>query len=249
MNPNNRHIFSTTRGAYMAVLDEIYYHYDYRSAPRGLAIREALDYSFSVDAPTSEPIVTADPERNIKIAEYTAKELELYDSGSNRVEDFAKASKFWTKLANPDGTVNSAYGHLLWKKRSHGNIAFHDTMVTPWEWARESLLADKDTRQAVMRFSLPEHIWRGNKDQVCTLHANWLIREDKLNLTVVMRSNDVVLGLVYDMPWFCALMNKMLDELKPRYSFLTKGRYTHLSHSMHIYDRDEEMVLKMLGSK
>jgi thymidylate synthase len=119
--------------------------------------------------------------------------------------------------------------------------------MTPWEWAIESLLTDKDTRQAVMHFALPEHKWVGNKDQVCTLTGNWLIREDKLHLSIVMRSNDIVLGLVYDMPWFCSLMDKMLEELKPIYPTLKKGSYTHLAHSAHVYEKDEKTILGMLG--
>ena len=119
--------------------------------------------------------------------------------------------------------------------------------MTPWEWAKESLLADKDTRQAIIRFNLPEHCWIGNKDFTCTLTGNFLIRDDKLLLTMVMRSNDVVYGLAYDLPWFCSLMDKMLEELKPTYPNLQKGTYTHFAHSLHMYDKDESTIKSMLG--
>jgi thymidylate synthase len=213
--------------------------------------------------PTSESLVTHDLERNKVIDEYTRKETELYDSCSNRVEDFAKASKFWNQLANPDGTINSAYGYLIWKNKSCGSWyenylvpieevqkkpdMFDDALRTPWEWAKQSLIQDKDTRQAILRFALPEHCWVGNKDFTCTMHANWLIRDEKLHLTVVMRSNDLMKGLVYDLPWFVSLMDKMVEELKPTYPELTKGNYTHLSHSMHAYEKDEAAILKMIG--
>ena len=122
-------------------------------------------------------------------------------------------------------------------------------MFTPWEWCVESLKNDKDTRQAILRFSLPEHHWKGNKDFVCTLHGNFVIRNNKLNLSIVMRSNDLMLGLVYDLPWFISLMYKMRDELKDTYPDLEIGHYTHLAHSMHIYERDEEKIKKMIGNK
>lgn len=253
--------------AYLGTLKDIYYNYDYRSSPRGLPIREKLDYSFRITNPVNEPIVTNDLDRNKVIVSYTQKETELYDSCTNRVEDFAKASKFWEKIANSDGTVNSAYGYLIWKNKSHGSayeseavciekgtetsgdLYRHKTKFrTPWEWAKESLMEDKDSRQAILRFSLPEHQWKGNKDQTCTMHGNFLIRDNKLNLSVVMRSNDLVLGLVYDLPWFISLMDKMIEELKPRYPDLTKGNYTHTVHSLHIYERDEERVKKMIGA-
>ena len=257
--------------AYLETLADIYFNPDYKSAPRGLPCREKVDYAFRVLDPVSEPILTKDPERNKIIADYTAKEVELYNSCTNSAANFAKASKFWEKLQNPDGTVNSAYGYLIWKNKSHGNSMFEkgypkrdpdlldafiypnfsefkdDKMRTPWEWAKESLIRDKDTRQAILRFSLPEHAWMGVKDFTCTLNGIFMIRENQLNFSVVMRSNDMWLGLTYDLPWFISLMDKMVEELKPHYPELQKGHYTHFVHSLHLYDRDQEKILKALG--
>lgn len=259
-------VYNDIHEAYLETLKDVFDNPDHISSPRGQLCREKLDYSFRILNPVNTPIQTHDPERNKTIVSYTNKEVELYDSCSNDVEDFAKASKFWRKIANPDGTVNSAYGYLIWKNKSHGNEKFeHDVlhvgnfnntgpkdlpvakMRTPWEWAKESLINDKDTRQAILRFSLPEHQWQGNKDQTCTMHGNFLIRDDRLHLSVVMRSNDLFLGLVYDMPWFVSLMDKMVAELRDTYPNLTKGHYTHTVHSMHVYERNKEAIEKMLG--
>ena len=79
------------------------------------------------------------------------------------------------------------------------------------------------------------------------MHGNFQIRDNQLNFAIVMRSNDLMKGLVYDMPWFVSLMDKMVEELKETYPHLTKGHYTHTAHSMHIYERDREAILKMLG--
>lgn len=260
--------YSSASEAYLGTLEDVYFNPDVKSSPRGQPCREKLDYSFRVTRPTSDPITTLDTERNVTIASYTAKEVLLYDSGTNSAADFGGASKFWLDLANPDGTVNSAYGFLIWKNKSHGSdfemeyvphpyfegskseghvMMARPVRRTPWEWCVESLKRDKDTRQAVLRFSLPEHFWMGNKDQTCTLNGNFLIRNDELHFSVVMRSNDLTLGLVYDMPWFMSLMDKMVEELKPCYPTLKKGHYTHFVHSMHIYERDEKKILKMLG--
>ena len=260
-------VYETISEAYLGTLADVYNNPDVKSSPRGQPCREKLDYTFRVLRPDASPIVTKDPKRNDVIRSYTAKEVELYDSCTNSAEDFGRASKFWLSLANPDGTVNSAYGHLIWSKRSHGSdfetesycispssrpgdgsvFSSRPVRRTPWDWAKQSLIDDKDTRQAILRFSLPEHQWKGNKDQTCTMHGNFLIRNDQLHLSVVMRSNDLTLGLVYDLPWFCGLMDRMILELKNVYPNLTKGCYTHTVHSLHIYERNEEMVKKMLG--
>lgn len=240
-------IYNTVSEAYLGTLRDVLENPEHTSSPRGLKCYEKLDYTFKVLNPTNDPVITRDTERNAVIANYTAKEVALYDSCSNSAEDFGKASKFWLQLANIDGTVNSAYGYLIWKNKSHGSIDYEGVMRTPWEWAKESLIKDKDTRQAILRFSLPSHQWHGNKDQTCTMHGNFLIRDNKLNLSIVMRSNDLVKGLAYDLPWFCSLIDKMLEELKPHYPELTKGTYTHTVHSLHIYDRDMLTIKKMLG--
>jgi len=230
------------------------------TGPRGQQTREVLNASFKIRHPSSAPIRTCDLERNKVIAEYTHKEMELYLSGSNSVSDFAKASQFWKKIANPDGTINSAYGYLIWHEKSCGDPTMEVphfepgrmngslAMRTPWEWARNSMLQDKDTRQAFLRFSLPRHQWVGNRDQVCTMHGHFVIRDDKLNFSIVMRSNDCFKGLVYDLPFFIKLMELMADELKPTYPNLQVGEYFHLAHSLHIYESDIPKILKMLGS-
>lgn len=253
--------------AYLGTLADIYDNPDFICEPRGQRIREKLYYGFQITNPKKEVIITEDNLRNKTIESYTEKECELYDSGTNSAEDFGEASKFWLKLANPDGTINSAYGYLIKHKKSHGNPVYElheqikaandpaeflaneavSAMRTPWQWCVDSLINDKDTRQAILRFSLPEHFYKGNKDMTCTLNGNFHIREDKLYFRVNMRSNDLVLGLVFDLPWFVGLMDDMLKELKLEYPNLQKGMYTHIVDSMHIYDRDEDKILKMLG--
>jgi thymidylate synthase len=261
--------YNTIHEAYLGSLQDVYDNPEYICAPRGQQVREVLNYSFKVLNPVNEPIVTKDLERNEVIKSYTKKECELYDSGTNSAKDFGEASKFWLKLANPDGTVNSAYGYLVKHKKSHGHPIYElsnglsnlspseaaeylaqnaaSAMRTPYEWCLDSLKSDKDTRQAILRFSLPEHFYKGNKDMTCTLSGNFHIREDKLNLSIHMRSNDLMLGLVFDLPWFVSLMDDMINDLKDTYPDLQKGYYVHSVDSMHIYDRDKEKVFKMIG--
>ncbi len=173
--------------------------------------------------------------------------MEVYESRTRNVSDFSKLSKFWKSLANPDDTVNSAYGWLIFEDQSCGNTKFEGTMRTPWEWAVHSLKQDKDSRQAIVKFHKREFLWNGNKDQVCTMHAIFMIREDKLNMTVIMRSNDLFFGTVFDCPFFISLLKKMKSELNPDYKNLEIGYYRHFAHSFHIYERNMDEINKMLG--
>jgi thymidylate synthase len=246
--------------AYLAILADVLDNPDSRSAPRGQGVREKFNYGFTITHPDVDPIKTLDEQRNKAIKSYTIKEMLAYESQSNKAEDFVAISKFWDSIKNPDGTVNSAYGYLIWGNESHGSdfetevyqispglTGVRVVRRTPWAWCVQALRADKDTRQAVLRFSLPEHFWKGNKDMTCTLHGMFMIRDNKLNLTINMRSNDLMLGLVYDMPWFQLLMFKMKNELLDLYPELEVGSYTHFVHNIHIYDRDVQKVESMIG--
>jgi len=262
--------------AYLGVLEHVWTKTQYWTSPRGFAIRERCDYRFDVENPTSDPIVTLDSFRNKTIAEYTKKELELYASGSTNGEDYVNLAKFWKGLLNPDGSVNSAYGHLALFDRSCGNPTFEYwkeysgepdesaspdwAMRTPFDWARMSLEKDKHSRQAIMQFAKRSHFWCGNNDQVCTMHISFRIREgrrpvdgnathgDELQCSVVMRSNDLVKGTVYDCPFFIFLQEKLFKSLRDGpYPNLRMGTYTHYAHSLHIYDRDADLVKRMLG--
>ena len=111
----------------------------------------------------------------------------------------------------------------------------------------ESLKKDKDTRQAFMHFNTPDHQWFGNKDQVCTLQALFHIRNDKLHMTLTMRSNDVIYGFMTDWAFFSLLHYHVFLHLKNYYPTLEMGSYTHVSHSMHLYKRHYELVEKMVA--
>lgn len=239
--------FKTIHDAYLYALEDVYNNPDYVCSPRGVEIREKLNYTFTVLHPTSGPIVTKDTSRNEVIAQYLTKEKELYSSGTLDAARFAEASKFWLKISNPDGTINSNYGYLVFNRKSEGG-KFTDTKVrTPWEWAKLALETDKDSRQAIIRFNRPEHLWNGNKDIVCTMHGIFHIREDRLNLSIVMRSNDLIKGLAYDISYFCGMIDTMIHDLRPTYPNLKKGVYTHTAHSLHVYARDYSTLLKMIG--
>lgn len=230
-------IYNTTSDAYLAVLKTLLDKPQYRPSPRGQSTAEITNYLFQVSQPSDTPIVTMDEVRNQTIAKYLAIEKQLYMSGELSARVWSeKASKFWSKIANSNGTINSNYGHLLWKNQSIPDGR------TPWEWVKDSLVDDNDSRQAFARISLPEHQRHNMLDQPCTMHLNFLIRRGQLDTCVVMRSNDAVRGLVYDMPWFCYCQIKMATELG-----VGIGIYSHFAHSMHLYDRDRITAKKMLG--
>ena len=143
---------------------------------------------------------------------------------------------------NSDGTANSAYGNLLFTQKNKLGLS-------QWEWAYESLKRDKDTRQAIMHFNNSSHQDFKTKDFVCTLNGVFTIRDNKLSLSVIMRSNDIHFGLIYDLPFFTLLLQQMRLQLLPIYPDLEIGTYTHHAVSLHVYERNFKLLNEMLDGE
>lgn len=224
--------------AYEKLLRALLKDPEYQSAPRDQKINEITNCKFTIRDPKQCFYVN---ERRSSQFKYIAAELLWYLSGDKSVDFISQFSKFWKKLENCDDTVNSNYGWLLFYEK------YAPIWTTQWQWAFDSLWNDKDTRQAVMHFNLPKHQFLDNKDFVCTMYGDFLIRDNKLHFTIHMRSNDAILGLPTDIPFFCILQLNMLNCLKKeRYPDLELGTYTHFVNSMHLYERNFQLVSEML---
>lgn len=206
-------------------------------SPRGLRTLELNDFWLTLLNP-EKSIVTI-PARKLNM-DYLKAEMDWYKSGDLSVEEIGKHAKFWLSLQNPDGTVNSNYGFLAMKEKHNGRTQF--------EWCRDKLLEDKDTRQAVINYNQPRHKYEGNKDFVCTMTQTFRRNDSKLDTTVMMRSNDLIYGLSYDMPWFNYIQTELAKAVN-----LEPGIYNHFAASLHVYERHwgmlEEIAKSSIPSK
>lgn len=225
---------------YKNICTELMTNPEYETAPRDQKIKEISDAVLINEDPTSNLFLNN--ARNVPL-KYLAGELLWYFSGRNDLDFISKFSSFWKNIANSDGTCNSAYGNLIFKEKdSKGGIS-------QFQWAYDSLVKDKDSRQAIMHFNRPNHQYSGVKDFVCTLIGNFQIRDNKLNFTIDMRSNDIFFGLTFDYPFFTMLQQQMFRHLKKIYPELELGTYTHIAHSLHVYERDFDKVKKMMKNE
>jgi thymidylate synthase len=103
--------------------------------------------------------------------------------------------------------------------------------------AADRLLKDPDTRQAVMTVWDPFYDQLDTRDLPCTIAMNFRIRDDKLNMGVVMRSNDIWLGTPYDVFMFTQLQATMANVIGREV-----GTYTHHAWSLHAYERNLEAI-------
>ena len=75
------------------------------------------------------------------------------------IDFIQRYSRFWKRLTNPDGTVNSAYGYLIFTN--------FNGKPSSYQFALNALKQDKYSRQSIIRYNRPEHEFEGNKDFVC----------------------------------------------------------------------------------
>lgn len=203
---------------------------------RGTTSKELLDVALVVEDPTQ--CLYSNEVRGSQL-KYIAAEFLWYYAGRKDVAFISKWAKFWETIQNPDGTANSAYGNLIFTESNQFGIS-------QYKWALQSLINDKNTRQAVMHFNKPSHQYNGNKDFVCTMYANLHIRENRLYMSVFMRSNDAIWGTPTDVAFFCSLQMQIYSHLKEFYPELELGSYTHVANSYHIYDRHYDLSRNMI---
>ncbi len=226
--------FNSFKDLYYTMLDRVFFNPDSYLKPRGLKINECQNVLLTLNNPCNNlfhSFARLYPKR------YLAGELFWYFSGKNDLKFISQYSSFWKHIANSDGTTNSAYGHLLFKENP-----------CEWNWAHNSLINDKDSRQAIIHFNKPQHMVEGTKDFPCTLVGVFQIRENKLNFTINMRSQDMIKGLTFDLPFFTVLQQCMLNLLINKYENLSIGKFTLFVNSLHIYISDNSIVTNILKS-
>lgn len=225
---------STFAEVYEQILRDVIYMPDYVVEPRCQKINELTNVCLTFD-----PIYPLyDNRKRPSQWEYIAGELVWYFNGMKDVQFISKYSSFWKNICDDEGNCNSAYGNLIFKERENG--------LTQWDWAFTSLLDDKDSRQAILHFNKPSHQYNGNKDFVCTLYGIFQIRNNHLDFTVHMRSNDLILGLPTDVAFFCLLQQQMHKHLLKKYPNLKLGMYSHIINSAHVYERHFKLSKEML---
>lgn len=154
---------------------------------------------------------------------YLLGELFWYFRGDNSLKFISEFSSFWNHLSDDGETCNSAYGYILQHKFGFNQI----------EKVIELLKRDPGSRRAVLNINTPNEQMIETKDEPCTIAIQFFIRNEQLNCTVMMRSNDIWFGLPYDVAFFTELQKYIAKRLN-----VPTGTYTHIDVSLHLYPRD-----------
>lgn len=233
----SRHIHcQTANEAFVKLADWIYRRPEFVVSPRGELTREVLCVGITIAVPYQRCVTH--PYRGFSL-KYALGEWLWYRRPSNKLNEIRYYSKFWDKVSDDSKTINSAYGCRIFGK--HPRVKLNQ-----WNFVKRELARDSSSRRAVMLILGTFDLSHTTRDLPCTSYLQFFIREGRLHLSVNMRSNDLVLGFANDLFAFTLFQEQMLCELRKTYPKLRMGEYHHFAGSMHIYERNLEMIKSVL---
>ncbi len=178
-----------------------------------------FNVGFYILNPSNNVITNKERKWNI---EYARAEWQWYLTGDRNITKlgkiYGKIPPIWIKMADDEGNVNSNYGYQWQRKRQL------DAVV-------RKLKMDKDTRQACISIYDGKEMYKYDNDTPCTYAVQFTIVNNKLDMCVTMRSNDLWYGFCIDQYCFSMLQQLVASRLD-----LPVGVYYHFAHNMHLYN-------------
>jgi hypothetical protein len=132
--------------------------------------------------------------------------------------------------------------HLLQFSDDHERFAgaYGPMVAGQWSYIVQCLKKDPQTRQAIMTIWKP--VPGPSRDIPCTVAFQFLLRDDRLNMITTMRSNDIWLGMPYDIFTFTQLQAVLAEELE-----VQPGWYQHNVGSLHLYEQQRDVAKDALA--
>lgn len=155
-------------------------------------------------------------------AKYAEREWNWYLSHSRDVSELQKHAPVWKRMHGGDCQVNSNYG-WLWNRNKQLQKVI------------EKLENNPDTRQAWLTLYDGKETDDYDYDTPCTLNIGFKVDiydnyRKVLNMTVLMRSNDLIFGFCNDQYCFSQLQKYVASRIGA-----TVGDYYHFAQDLHIY--------------
>lgn len=174
-----------------------------------------LNVGFYIDNPMVNKIIS--DFRNWK-SDYAEKEWQWYLSENPSAEQISKSAPIWRQHMDADGLVTSNYGYQ-WSRGNQIDYVVRELKRNPQ--SRRALLTMYDGKENASY----------EKDTPCTLNVGFTIADKKLNMNVMMRSNDLWFGFCNDQYCFSMLQQLIADLLS-----IKVGWYYHFANNLHLYE-------------
>jgi len=150
--------------------------------------------------------------------DYAEFEWQWYLSGNKNAIEISKKAKIWLKCMDKYGEVNSNYGYQ-WNKGKQ------------IDYVIKELRNNKNSRRASISIYDAKNRDNFENDTPCTYAINFNIIDNKLNMSVMMRSNDLWFGFCNDQYCFSKLQQLIAKKLN-----MQIGTYYHFTNNLHLYN-------------
>ncbi len=200
-----------------------------KNARTGMKTKIITGVHFDLDT-NNFPVLTL---RKIPLRLFVAEQI-WYLQGEKQLDFFQKFSKIWDDFKEDDNTVDSGYGYRWRNFFKRDQVASLIKMLKNEPSSRQGVVVtwdpDSDGLASPKKKNVPcVPIWVAN------------VVGDKLNLHIVFRSNDVMLGLPHDVAGFALLQHILAQETSHE---VGKLHYS-ISHA-HIYENHYPNAEKLL---
>lgn len=214
-----------------AIRRVLYEGEDVFSDRTGYATKALPGLTYELEPAKGFPLLTL---RKIPLKFFCA-EIVWMITGQKHLEFLRQFTKAWDDFAEEDGTVETAYGY---RWRHHFG---RDQLIE----LVEHLRAEPSSRQGVVVMWDPVSdglTAKKKKNVPCPFCWTANIIGNKLNLHLIIRSNDMMLGNPHDTSGFALLQAMLAQELGVQVGKLTIS----ISHA-HIYENHYEQAEEMLS--
>ena len=167
-------------------------------------------------------------------------------SGSDDTEWLSRHTRIWDAFKDEDGRVSAGYG-ARWRGWPAGVEFDTDSEVSqPWRLDQlgevvGKLRKDPSSRHGVVvTWDPARDLLIPQKNVPCPVMFTVNVIRGRLNMHVVVRSNDMVLGFPTDVAGFAFLQHILAQELGAGV-----GKYTHSISNAHIYENQMPAVEEM----
>jgi len=127
-------------------------------------------------------------------------------------------------------------GILDFKINSGWDYTYHDRFSKYMPFVITELQRNRESRRAVISIR-DNDVDSRNKDAACMQSIQFFVRNNKLDLMVLFRSNDLPEAFFFNAFGLIKLQEKLAQKLG-----IETGTYTHRSNSMHCYEKDFQLL-------
>ena len=155
-------------------------------------------------------------------------------SGNNKLEELEKIISRYGEFSDDGSTLNGAYGQRM----------RHFFDIDQLEELIRLLINEPNTRRAVITLYAPDDLLNTkSKDIPCNTTLYFKIRNGKLDITVINRSNDIFLGIPYNVFLFSVILRYVAHKIN-----VNIGVQRHFTDCLHLYEEHIDKVKEIIAS-